>query len=108
MRLFSTLSGIDSSPTTYFRRASEDGSEDLEDEELETCPFTHDFRDDPTWVGMVDDDFSFLGRRGDLFGYLLDGVHFEELGEIVSDITNQHIFNKCRWRRRCCFTCHPF
>lgn len=78
VRLFSTFSGIYSRPTTYLGRASEDGSEDLEDEELETCPFTHGFGDDPAWVGVVDDDFSFLGC-GDLLGYLLDGEHFEEL-----------------------------
>ena len=50
MRLLSTLNGIDGRPTAHLGRASEDGTEDLEDEELQTRPFTHDFRDDPAWV----------------------------------------------------------
>ena len=95
MRLLSALCGIDSRPTTHLCRASEDGSSDLEDEELEACPFTHDFRDDPARVGMVDDDFPLLGGY-DLFGDLLDAIHFEELGEVVSDIINQYIVNGCQ------------
>lgn len=90
MRLLSALCGIDSRPTTYLCRASEDRPGDLEDEELEACPFTHDFRDDPAGVGVVDDDFPFLGG-GDLFGDLLDAIHFEKLGEVVSEVINQYI-----------------
>ena len=78
VRLLSTLSGIDGRPTTHLGRASEEEPDELEDDGLETCPFTHRIGDDPAWVGMVDDDFSFLGC-GDLFGYLLDGEHLEEL-----------------------------
>ena len=34
---------------------------------------------------MVDDDFSlFGGGFGDVVGYFLNGVHFEEFGEVVS------------------------
>ena len=83
MRLLSPLRSIDSRPTTHLRRPREDGSEDFENEELETGPFAHDFRDDPAWVGVVDYDFRFWGCA-DFFGDFLDGVHFEEFGEVVS------------------------
>ena len=85
MGLLPALGGIDSRPAAHLGRTSEDGSHDLEDEEFETRPFAHDFRDDPAGVGVVDDDFSFLGGGcGDTFGYCLDGVHFEEFGKVVS------------------------
>ena len=85
VRLLPALGGIDRRPAAHLGRASEKSPEDLEDEELETGPFAHGFRDDPAGVGVVDDDFSLLGGRGgDLFGYFLDGEHFEEFGEVVS------------------------
>ncbi len=87
VRLLSALGRIDRRPTAHLGRARKDGPHDLEDEELETGPFAHDFGDDPARVGVVDDDFSFLGGRcGDMFGDFLDGVHFEELGEVVSGV----------------------
>ena len=61
VRLLPALSGIDRRPTTHFRRAREDGPKDLEHEEFQSGPFAHDFRDDPAWIGVVDDDFSFRG-----------------------------------------------
>ena len=77
MRLLSTFSGIDSRPTPHLGRASEETPDDLENKELETGPFAHGFCDNPAWVGVVDDDFPFLGRRcGDSFGDFLDAVHF--------------------------------
>ena len=107
MRLLSTFSGIDSRPTTHLGRASEEPSDDLENKELETGPFAHGFRDDPAWIGVVDDDFSFLGRRcGDSFGDFLDPVHFEELGEVVSDMMFQYVIDGCRWWRLVS-TCRP-
>lgn len=107
MRLLSTLCSIDSCPTTHLRRASEDGSEDRENEKLQTCQFTHGFCDDPARVGVVDDDFSFLGERGDLVGYFLRGIHFEKLREIVSNVEYQYINSKFRGRRRLLPVVHP-
>lgn len=108
MRLLSTFSGIDSRPATNLGRASEEKSDNLKNEELETGPFAHDFCDDPAWVGVVDDNFSFLRRRcGDSFGDFLDAVHFEELGEVVSDIMIQYVVDGCRWWRRFLPVVHP-
>lgn len=107
MGLFSTLGGIDSRPTPHLGRTCENGSDDLENEELGTRPFAHDFRDDPAWVGVIDDDFPFLGTGcGDSFGYLLDAVHFEELGEVVSDVTSQYV-NSIVSMVEAIFTGHP-
>ena len=89
MGILSSLGGINSRPTAYLGRASKDGPDDLEDEELETRPFAHDFGDDPAGVGVVDDDFAFLGSGcADALGHFLDGVHFEELGEIISGVVS--------------------
>ena len=85
MRLLPAFDSINSRPAAHLGLASEDSSHDLKDEELDTGPFAHDFRDDPARVGVVDDDFAFLGSGGgDTVGYFLDGVHFEEFGEVVS------------------------
>ena len=96
MRLLSALDGIDGRPTAHLGRAGENAARDLEDEELQARPFAHGFRDDPARVRVVDDDFALLGRCGDLFGDLLDGVHFEELGEVVSEMEDQLRFPEMR------------
>lgn len=90
MGILPALGGIDSRPAAHLGRASEDGPHNFEYEEFETWPIADDFRHDPAGVGVVDDYFAFPGGgRGDLFGYFLDGVHFEEFGEVVSDFVDQ-------------------
>ena len=83
MRLLPPLSRIHSRPTPHLRRPREERSEDLKRKQLETGPFAHYFCNDPAGVGVVDDDFRF-GGCADLGGDFLDGVHFEEFGEVVS------------------------
>ena len=83
MRLLPPLRRINSRPTPHLRRPREERAEDFKREQLETGPFAHHFGDDPARVGVVDYDFG-LGGYADLGGDFLDGVHFEEFGEVVS------------------------
>lgn len=85
MRLLPSLGRVHGRPAADLGRAGEDGAEELEDEELEAGPFAHGVGDDPARVGVVDDNFAFLGRGcDDLLGEFLDGVHFYEFGDVVS------------------------
>ena len=85
VRLLPALGRIDRRPAADLGRAGEDGAHDEKHQKFETGPFAYDFRLDPARVGVVDDDLAFLGRGGgDLFGDFLDGVDFEEFGEVVS------------------------
>lgn len=85
MSLLPALDRIDRRPAAHLSRAGEDGAHDQENQKSETGPFAHDFRLDPARVGVVDDDGALLrGGGGDLVGDFLDGVDFEEFGEVVS------------------------
>lgn len=87
MRLLSCLNRIHSRPTPHLGRAREKSPDYSENEHLESCPLAHHLRDDPAWIGMVDDDFALGGGgEGDAGGDLLHGVHFEEFGEVVPGV----------------------
>ena len=85
VRLLPALDGIDRRPAAHLGRAGEDSAHDEKHPKFETGPFANDFRLDPARVGVVDDDLALLrGGGGDLIGDFLDGVDFEEFGEVVS------------------------